>query len=34
MSDFAAHIDFKQGAVSNTTHNPIPEPFHFKEPVW
>ena len=28
----AAHIHLKE-AVSKTRHNPIPVPFHFKEPV-
>ena len=33
MSGLAAHIHLKEGAVPKAEHNPIPVPFHFKEPV-
>ena len=33
MSGPAAHIHLKEGAVPKARHNPIPVPFHFKEPV-
>ena len=33
MSGSAAHIHLKEGAVPKARHNPIPVPFHFKEPV-
>ena len=33
MSSSAAHIHLKEGAVLKARHNPIPVPFHFKEPV-
>ena len=33
MSGPAAHIHLKEGTVPKARHNPIPVPFHFKEPV-
>ena len=33
MSGHAAYIHFKERAVPKARHNPIPVPFHFKEPV-
>ena len=33
MSAQAAHIHLKEGAVPKVRPNPIPVPFHFKEPV-
>ena len=33
MSGPAAHIHLKEVAVLKARHNPIPVPFHFKEPV-
>ena len=33
MSGPPAHIHLKEGATPKARHNPIPVPFHFKEPV-
>ena len=33
MSAQPAHIHLKDGAVAKARHNPIPVPYHFKEPV-